>query len=111
MSKEIKKSEKKQAVEKASVSDVLLKPWITESSTNLAHLNKYVFLADKNSNKKKIAQAVENLYQVTVEAVNIINMPRKKRVYGRTSGWKTGFKKALITLKKDDKIDLFKEIK
>jgi ribosomal protein L23 len=38
-------------------------------------------------------------------------MPKKKRVYGKTSGWKSGFKKAMVTLKKDDKIDLFKEIK
>lgn len=111
MSKEIKKNEKKPKVPEAQMSDVLIKPWITESSTNLVQLNKYVFLVSKGSNKKKIAQAVESLYQVTVEAVNIINMPKKKRVYGKTSGWKAGFKKALVTLKKNDKIDLFKEIK
>lgn len=111
MSKKIKKNEKQGEVETAIFSDVLLKPWITESSTNLVQLNKYVFLVSRNSDKKKIAQAVESLYKVTVRAVNIINMPKKKRVYGKTSGWKAGFKKALVTLKKDDKIDLFKEIK
>lgn len=111
MPKEIKKIEKQLAGETRLLSDVLLKPWITESSTNLASLNKYVFLVDKNSDKKKIAEAVEILYKVTVEAVNIINMPKKKRVYGRTSGWKAGFKKALVTLKKGDQIDLFKEVK
>lgn len=111
MPKEIKKNEKKLEGPKAQMSDVLLKPWITESSTNLVQWNKHVFLVSKNSNKKKIVQAVESLYKVTVEAVNIINMPKKKRVYGKTSGWKAGFKKALVTLKKDDKIDLFKEIK
>ena len=111
MPKEIKKSEKKPVVAEVQMSDVLLKPWITESSTNLVQLNKYVFLVNKDSDKKKIARAVESLYKVTVEAVNIINMPKKKRVYGKTSGWKAGFKKALVTLKKDDKIDLFKEIK
>ena len=111
MPKEIKKIEKQEKEETTPLSDVLLKPWITESSTNLTPLNKYVFLVDKRSDKKKIAQAVEGLYKVTVEAVNIINMPKKKRVYGRTSGWKAGFKKALVTLKKGDQIDLFKEIK
>lgn len=111
MPKEIKKNEKNPVVAEARMSDVLLKPWITESSTNLVQLNKYVFLVSRNSNKQKIARAVEGLYKVTVEAVNIINMPKKKRVYGKTSGWKAGFKKAMVTLKKDDKIDLFKEIK
>jgi len=111
MPKEIKKNEKNPVVAEARMSDVLLKPWITESSTNLVQLNKYVFLVSRNSNKQKIARAVEGLYKVTVEAVNIINIPKKKRVYGKTSGWKAGFKKAMVTLKKDDKIDLFKEIK
>lgn len=111
MPKEIKKNEKNPVVAEARMSDVLLKPWITESSTNLVQLNKYVFLVSRNSNKQKIARAVEGLYKVTVEAVNIINMPKKKRVYGKTSGWKAGFKKAMVTLKKGDKIDLFKEIK
>lgn len=107
----MKKNEKKSIVMEALLSDILLKPWITESSTNLTPLGKYVFLVDKNSDKKKITEAVEILYKVTVMAVNIINMPKKKRVYGRTSGWKAGFKKALVTLKKGDQIDLFKEIK
>jgi large subunit ribosomal protein L23 len=111
MPKEIKKNEKNPIVAEARMSDVLLRPWITESSTNLVQLNKYVFLVSRNSNKQKIARAVEGLYKVTVEAVNIINIPKKKRVYGKTSGWKSGFKKAMVTLKKDDKIDLFKEIK
>jgi large subunit ribosomal protein L23 len=111
MPPEIKKIEKQAKTGEAQLSDVLLKPWITESSTNLAPLNKYVFLVDKKADKKKITQAVENLYKVKVAAVNIINMPKKKRVYGRTSGWKAGFKKALVTLKKGDQIDLFKEIK
>jgi large subunit ribosomal protein L23 len=111
MSQEIKKNENRIEAEEARMSDVLLKPWITESSTNLAQFNKYVFLVNRDSDKKKIAQAVESLYKVTVEAVNIINMPKKKRVYGKTSGWKAGFKKAMITLKEGDKIDLFKEIK
>lgn len=111
MPKEIKKIEKREKEETTLLSDVLLKPWITESSTNLAPLGKYVFLVDKKSDKKKIAQTVEILYKVKVVAVNIINMPKKKRVYGRTSGWKAGFKKALVTLKKGDQIDLFKEIK
>lgn len=111
MPKEIKKNEKKPETFRAQMSDILLKPWITEASTNLAQLNKYVFLVSQKSDKKKIAQTVESLYKVTVKAVNVINMPKKKRVYGKTSGWKAGFKKALVTLKKDDKIDLFKEIK
>lgn len=111
MSQEIKKSEKKPEKGTAQMFDVLLKPWITEAATNLAQFNKYVFLVSQRSDKKKIAQAVESLYKVTVEAVNVVKMPKKKRIYGKTSGWKAGFKKALVTLKKGDQIDLFKEIK
>ncbi len=96
---------------KKSLSDVLIKPWITEASTSLTQWNKYVFIVDKKADKKIIAQAVKSLYRVTVTSVNIVNAPKKKRVYGRTSGWKASFKKALVTLKAGDKIDLFQEKK
>ena len=69
---------------------------------------KYVFLVDKRSNKKEIAEAVEEIYagkSITVTAVNTITIkPKKRRVRGR-KGFKAGFKKAVVSLSPGDAID------
>jgi len=69
---------------------------------------KYVFLVDKKANKREIAQAVEEIYgekNVTVKSINTITMkPKKRRVRGRI-GFKAGFKKAIVTLAKEDAIE------
>jgi large subunit ribosomal protein L23 len=90
---------------------ILIKPWITEASTILAEENKYVFVVAPKATKKQIAAGVESLYKVKVEAVNTIKIPRKFKNHGQTPGWKAGIKKAIITLKEGDKIDLFEEKK
>jgi len=92
-------------------SKVLIKPWITEAATALMELNKYVFVVAPKATKKQIVLAIEELYKVKVVAVNTIKIPRKFKNYGRTPGWKSGFKKAILTLKEGDKIDLFEEKK
>jgi large subunit ribosomal protein L23 len=92
-------------------SKVLIKPWITEAATALMELNKYVFVVAPKATKKQIVSAIEELYKVKVVAVNTIKIPRKFKNYGRTPGWKSGFKKAFLTLKEGDKIDLFEEKK
>jgi len=86
---------------------VLTEPWITEDSSRMMELNKYVFKVSGRSNKKEIVKAVEETYQVKVLKVNVINMPRKSRVQGRTKGWKSGFKKAIVTVKEGEKIDFY----
>jgi large subunit ribosomal protein L23 len=90
---------------------ILIKPWITEAATALMELNKYVFVVGPKATKNQIAAAVEGLYKVKVLTVNTIKIPRKFKNYGRTPGWKTGIKKAIVTLKEGDKIDLFEEKK
>ena len=69
---------------------------------------KYVFIVAKTATKREIAQAIEELYHeqnVTVVSVNTINIkPKKRRVRGRR-GKKSGFKKAVITLSKDDNLE------
>lgn len=90
---------------------VLLKPWITEAATVLAELNKYVFVVDPKATKKQVALSIEGLYKVKVKSVNTVKIPRKFKNYGKTPGWKAGFKKAIVTLKEGDKIDLFEEKK
>jgi large subunit ribosomal protein L23 len=88
----------------------LLEPWITEKSHEKMAENKYVFRVSSEANKTSIKKSIEDLYKVTVTSVNIIHIPKKKRIYGRTKGFKSGFKKAIATLKEGDKIELFEGV-
>jgi len=80
-------------------------PLVTERSTDLQSENKYVFIVDKKANKFQIKEAVESLYRVNVEKVNVINIPKKKKRYRfNIEGFKSGYKKAIVKLKEGDKI-------
>lgn len=86
---------------------ILQCPHITEKSSMVSQFNKYVFKVAKSSNKTEIKKAVESIYGVTVEDVSIANMPGKKVRMGRSNeGRKAGFKKAIVSLKEGDKIDI-----
>lgn len=90
--------------------DVLRKPLITEKSTALIEENKYTFQVDPRANKTEIKQAVESIFKVKVEKVNTMNvrgrMKRVRNIRGRTPDTK----KAIVTLKKGDKIEIFEGI-
>ena len=80
-------------------------PLVTEKGTNLSQENKYLFCVNKNANKIQVKFAIEVIYKVRVEKVNILNTPKKKRRYKfKTEGYKAGFKKAIVMLNKGDKI-------
>lgn len=85
-------------------------PQITEKSTFLTEQDKYVFKVSPKTNKVEAKKAVEALYGVKVKEVNIVHLPSKQRRLGRTQGWrhglKKGFKKAIVTLEKGEKIEL-----
>ena len=87
--------------------DVIIKPVLSEKSTDLAEKNKYVFQVSMRANKHLVKKAVKELFNVTPEKVNIIRMRgKRKRVryqYGITPAWK----KAIITLREGEKIELF----
>lgn len=83
---------------------VLLENLISEKATMLASQNKYVFKVDKHAGKFQIKEAVEGYYGVQVVSVNTIKISPKKRIHGRTIGWKKGFKKAVVTLREGDAI-------
>lgn len=89
---------------------IIKEPHITEKASFLADQNKYVFKVSFKANKVEIKKIVEALYGVKVEKVNLIHSAPKKRRLGRTEGWrhglKKGFKKAIITLAKGEKIEL-----
>jgi large subunit ribosomal protein L23 len=104
------KTKKEVAKRKVSKKDeniahrVLLENLISEKSTLLAAQNKYVFKVTKDSGKFQIKEAIEGYYGVQVVSVNTIKINPKKRIHGRTIGWKKGFKKAIVTLREGDSI-------
>ena len=87
--------------------DLIKAPIITEKSASIAsNERKYVFEVDSKANKNQIKEAVEKIFKVKVEKVNTITVgPKKKRV-GRYTGLTKKYKKAVITLAPNNKIDL-----
>lgn len=91
-------------------SRLLSRPRITEKAYALNGLNQYVFEVAKEATKQSIKRAVEEAYSVTVTAVNIVRLPAKKRVSGqnRSVSFKGSIKKAIVSVKKGQAIELFK---
>ena len=97
------------------ISKIILGPLLTEKSAALSQAhNKYAFKVTKNSNKAMIKNAIEKRFKVKVQKVSTINVKGKTKNMSvksgghvlRTSGKRSSWKKALVTLKKDHKIDL-----
>tara|TARA_Y100001970_G_C14149987_1_gene812109 strand:+ start:634 stop:930 length:297 start_codon:yes stop_codon:yes gene_type:complete len=86
--------------------DKILSPILTEKSTNLSELNKVVFKVPNGANKKNLKKNIEKLFKVNVIKVNIINKKKKNKFVRGRKVTKKGFKKAIITLKKGQSIDL-----
>ncbi len=90
------------------MSDIFLvkKPIITEKATDLSAMGKYVFRVKDSATKNEVKKAVKAIYHVDAVAVNIVNLPSKPRTFRGKKHAKPGYKKAVVTLKKDQKIDL-----
>jgi len=87
---------------------ILQKPVVTEKTSKLQEKsNQYTFLVDVKANKIEIKKEIESKFDVSVKSVNTINCEGKKARVGRYIGKKSDFKKAIITLAKGDKLDLF----
>ena len=85
---------------------ILKEPHISEKATVLTDQNKYVFKIMPRANKVETKKAVENLYGVRVKGVNIVNVHRKRKVLRGVEGFKTGYKKAIVTLEEGEKIEI-----
>jgi len=93
-------------MEKLHIYDKILSPLVTEKTTNLSEQNKIVFRVPASSNKKNLKSNIEKIFKVNVIKINIINKQNRTKL---TRGKKikvSGFKKAIITLKKGQSIDL-----
>tara|TARA_B100001765_G_C19235086_1_gene219933 strand:- start:200 stop:493 length:294 start_codon:yes stop_codon:yes gene_type:complete len=91
---------------KVNLYDKILSPIVTEKSTNISEQNKIVFKVPTKANKKNLKTSIEKIFKVNVTKINIINKKNRIKV---TRGKKVkikGYKKAIITLKKGQNIDL-----
>ena len=93
-------------MKKINFIDSIRHPIITEKATILSEFNKTVFKVHAGANKRSIKKNIEKIFKVTVTKVNIINQKRKKKIKQGKLSIKPGYKKAIITLKKGQSIDL-----
>ncbi len=89
--------------------DIIKYPVITDKTTKEIENNTYCFNVTKDSTKKDIKVAIEEIFKVKVKKINTITNPPKTKTVGRFKGKKTNYKKALIKLSENYKINLFDE--
>jgi large subunit ribosomal protein L23 len=89
---------------------IILRPVVTEKSETLrTHNNQYTFVVAPTSNKTEIKQAIEALFKVKVEKVRVMNYDGKPKRMGVFEGRRAHYKKAVVTLKKGQTIDLLEK--
>jgi large subunit ribosomal protein L23 len=101
-----KEFQKKSQPKSGFVYGIVKAPHISEKATNLSQINQYVFEVFPKSNKIEVKRAVESIYGVDVLSVNMIKIPGKKRRMGRIEGFRSGYKKAVVTIKEGQKIEI-----
>ena len=91
-----------------SARDIIIRPVVTEKTMKMSNdENKMTFIVAKNANKVSVAQAIKEIYGITAEKVNIVNVhPKTKRV-GRYEGKTNAYKKAIVKLPEGTMIDIF----
>ena len=87
--------------------DIIIRPVISEKTTEMMEDNKYVFRVARDANKLMIKQALKELFGVSPEKVNVSNVRGKNRRLRYKVGKKTAWKKAIVTLSAGDKIEIF----
>ena len=93
-------------MKKINFLDTLIHPIITEKATSLSENNKVVFKVRDDASKKTIKKNIEKIFKVSVIKVNTITKKSKSKIIRGKIGYKKGYKKALVTLKKGQSIDL-----
>ena len=86
--------------------DKILSPVVTEKSTNLSEHNKIIFKVPSSANKVNLKKNIEKIFKVNVTKINIINKQNRTKLTRGRKVKVSGFKKAIITLKKGQSIDL-----
>ena len=86
--------------------DKIISPHVTEKSTNLSEQNKIIFKVPDKANKKNLKKNIEKIFKVNVTKINIINKKSKIKLTRGRKVKVSGFKKAIVTIKKGQNIDL-----
>ena len=86
--------------------DKIISPHLTEKSTNLSEQNKIIFKVPHKANKKNLKKNIEKIFKVNVTKINIINKKSKIKLTRGRKVKVSGFKKAIVTIKKGQNIDL-----
>ena len=105
MSRKIKSTSEERAL------SIILKPLMTEKSTNLNQFNQYSFIVSNDSNTSEIKSAIEKIFKVKVTKVNTSILRGKIKTFKRITGYKKDIKKAIVTLAEGNTIDSSLEIK
>ena len=93
-------------MDKIHLYDKILSPMVTEKTTNLSEQNKIVFKVPTGANKINLKKNIEKIFKVNVTKINIINKQNRTKLTRGKKVKVSGFKKAIITLKKGQSIDL-----
>ena len=93
-------------MKKFNLFDTIVSPVITEKATILSEFNKTVFRVHKNASKNSIKKSIEKIFKVNVIKINTINLRGKTKLVKGKKSSRPGYKKAIITLKKGQSIDL-----
>ncbi len=93
-------------MKKINLLDTIISPSITEKATSLSEFNKLVFKVNRNVTKNSIKRSVEKIFKVNVIKINTINLKGKIKLVQGKKSFKPGYKKAIVTLKKGQSIDL-----
>ena len=92
---------------KLEARDILIAPVVSEKSYSLIEGNKYSFRVHEKAHKTQIRQAVEELFDVHVEGVNVLKVQSKPKRRGLNRGKKPGWKKAIVQLREGERIEIF----
>ena len=93
-------------MKKFNLLDTIVSPIITEKSTSLSEFNKMVFRVHKGASKNSIKKSIEKIFKVNVIKINTINLRGKTKLVRGKKTSRPGYKKAIVTLKKGQSIDL-----
>ena len=93
-------------MKKFNLFDTIVSPAVTEKATTLSEFNKMVFKVHKGASKKSIKKSIEKIFKVNVIKINTINLKGKTKLVKGKKSSRPGYKKAIVTLKKGQSIDL-----
>ena len=93
-------------MKKFNIFDTIVSPVITEKATTLSEFNKMVFRVHKGASKNSIKKSIEKIFKVNVVKINTINLKGKTKIVKGKKSSRSGYKKAIVTLKKGQSIDL-----